>query len=160
MQTVSREEVRQLLDSRTTFKLVDALPATEYAKSHLPGAISLPLEGVRNLAPRLLPDKDEKIITYCASKECPASAKAAETLQSLGYTDVAAYEGGKNDWKEAGHSLEGEAVPSSADDIDFRSKPDELEEGHGEASAVSDRTTDDLEEIARDDGKQPGGVEL
>lgn len=169
MQTVTRDEVRKLQQDQADFKLVDALPVAEYEKSHIPGAISLPLEGIRNLAPKLLPDKDEKIITYCANKNCPASAKAAETLSSLGYTDVAAYEGGKDDWKNAGLSLEGSMATVSSDmrNDDMRSKPDELEEGHGEADAVSSRTTDDLEEMARSNGEppeqQPGqreGIEL
>jgi rhodanese-related sulfurtransferase len=56
------------------------------------------------LAPQRLP-KDKDIIVYCASFECHASPTAARKLEQLGYTRVIDYEGGLQDWKEAGYPL-------------------------------------------------------
>lgn len=42
---------------------------------------------------------------YCKDTECPASARAAEKLQTLGYTNVRAYEGGLKAWKAEGHPV-------------------------------------------------------
>jgi rhodanese-related sulfurtransferase len=37
-----------------------------FAHAHLPGAINIPPESLRQLAPRLLPSKETEIVTYCA----------------------------------------------------------------------------------------------
>jgi hypothetical protein len=46
--------------------LVDVLGEPYYRRSHLPGAISLPLEEIER-APEALPDKDADIVVYCTS---------------------------------------------------------------------------------------------
>ena len=47
--------------------VVDVLPSTSFAHSHIPGAINLPLAGIRDLAHKVLPDKSQQIIVYCAT---------------------------------------------------------------------------------------------
>ena len=46
--------------------VVDVLPATSFAHSHIPGAINLPLADTRDLAHKMLPDKSQEIIVYCS----------------------------------------------------------------------------------------------
>ena len=46
--------------------------------------------------------KDAEFITYCGGPNCPQSRQAAEKLQTLGFTNVRAYEGGLEEWKAAG----------------------------------------------------------
>ena len=65
--TISRDELKKKIDENQDFKLVETLPSTAYHHAHLPGAINLPPERVRELAPRLLPDKAAEIIVYCAN---------------------------------------------------------------------------------------------
>ena len=65
--TISRDELKKKIDDNQDFKLVETLPSTAYHHAHLPGAINLPPERVRELAPRLLPDKSAEIIVYCAN---------------------------------------------------------------------------------------------
>ena len=67
METVSREELKAKMDRGERFTLVETLAEVAYQHAHLPGAINLPPERVRELAPRLLPDKGADIIVYCAS---------------------------------------------------------------------------------------------
>ncbi|MGD8583438.1 MAG: rhodanese-like domain-containing protein [Gammaproteobacteria bacterium] len=43
---------------------------------------------------------------YCANTACQNSRIAAQTLASMGYTNVAEYEEGKQDWVEAGLPIE------------------------------------------------------
>ncbi len=50
-------------------------------------------------------DPSRRIILHCASGG--RSALAADTLQHMGYTNVAHLDGGLKAWKEAGHSVEG-----------------------------------------------------
>ena len=67
METVSREELKGKMDRGEGFTLVETLAEVAYRHEHLPGAINLPPDRVRELAPRLLPDKGAEIIVYCAS---------------------------------------------------------------------------------------------
>ena len=65
--TISRDELKKKLDRKDTFLLVETLPAVAYQHVHLPGAINLPPDQVRDLAPKVLPDKNADIVVYCAS---------------------------------------------------------------------------------------------
>ena len=59
---LQRDEVRRLLERGA--QLVDVLPARQYEKEHLPGAMSLPLERLDRETAQQLP-KDRPIIVYC-----------------------------------------------------------------------------------------------
>ena len=65
--TVSRDELKGKMDRGEAFTLVETLAPVAYEHAHLPGAINLPPDRVRELAPRLLPDKSAEIIVYCSS---------------------------------------------------------------------------------------------
>ena len=104
--TISREQIKNLLDSGEAITLVEALPRQYFAKNHLPGAINLPHDEVEERAADLLPDRDALIVVYCASTECRNSAIARAALERLGYSHVLEYVEGKQDWLEAGYPLE------------------------------------------------------
>jgi rhodanese-related sulfurtransferase len=65
--TISRDELRKKIDGGAKFTLVETLPETTYHHGHLPGALNLPPDKVKALAPTLLPDKNAEIVVYCAS---------------------------------------------------------------------------------------------
>ena len=65
--TISRDELKNKIERKDAFLLVETLPATTYQHVHLPGAINLPPDQVSDLAPTVLPDKDADIVVYCAS---------------------------------------------------------------------------------------------
>ena len=65
--TIPRDELRQKIDRRDQFFLVETLPEAAYHHVHLPGAINLPPDKVTELAPTLLPDRNAEIVVYCAS---------------------------------------------------------------------------------------------
>ncbi|MGH9879818.1 MAG: rhodanese-like domain-containing protein [Pyrinomonadaceae bacterium] len=65
--TISRDELKKKIERKDTFFLVETLPATAYQQAHLPGAINLPPDQVRDLAPKVLPDMNADIVVYCAS---------------------------------------------------------------------------------------------
>lgn len=92
--------------------LLEALPEKYYEDWHLPGAAHMPHDGVRRLAPSIVPDKATRIVVYCASHTCRNSHIAASELVSLGYTDVSVFPGGKKAWSEADLAVErGAAQP-------------------------------------------------
>ena len=67
METISREELKGKMDRGESFTLIETLAPVAYAHQHLPGAVNLPPDRVRELAPGLLPDKSAEIIVYCSS---------------------------------------------------------------------------------------------
>ena len=67
VKTISRDELKQKIDGKDDFILVETLPRVAYEHVHLPGAINLPSDQVKVLAPKLLPDKNADIVVYCAS---------------------------------------------------------------------------------------------
>ncbi len=60
--TIFRDGVRELLKGGA--QVVDVLPAEEYAESHLPGAINVPLKGLNRETTAGL-DRDKPVIVYC-----------------------------------------------------------------------------------------------
>ncbi len=98
---ISRDELRAAIDTGAVI-VVDALPASYFEQAHLPGALNLVETDVETQAPRLLPDKDAAIVTYCSNPACPNSQNVATQLERLGYTNVRKYREGIQDWTEAG----------------------------------------------------------
>jgi rhodanese-related sulfurtransferase len=106
MTQITLEELKSRLASAVPPALLEALPERYYAQKHLPGARLFPHDQVEQLAPRVVPDKNAEIVVYCASRACQNSHIAAQRLRALGYTDVAVYAGGKQEWEESGLPLE------------------------------------------------------
>lgn len=65
--TISRFELKDRIEEKRPFTLVETLPVEYFAQGHLPGAINLPPEQLEALAPTLLPDKRAEIVVYCAT---------------------------------------------------------------------------------------------
>lgn len=64
--TITRDELKEMMDNGAQFTLVETLPVQYYRHTHLPGAINMPPDQVQELAPTLLPDKAADIVVYCA----------------------------------------------------------------------------------------------
>jgi rhodanese-related sulfurtransferase len=65
--TISREDLYDKIKRGDKFQLVETLPKTTYEHAHLPGAINIPSDKIKDVAPELLPDKSAEIVVYCAS---------------------------------------------------------------------------------------------
>jgi rhodanese-related sulfurtransferase len=65
--TISREELKEKIDRGDDFILVETLAPHAFEHAHLPGAINLPPDLVKELASTVLPDKGAEIVVYCAS---------------------------------------------------------------------------------------------
>jgi len=103
---ITTEELRRKIDSGESVALVEVLPADQYAKGHLPTAISVPLDERFNDEMQLsVPDHSRDVVVYCDSATCLTSQVAAERLTKLGYKNVYDYEEGKAGWKDAGLPL-------------------------------------------------------
>lgn len=106
MQTIDRQTLKEKLDRGDDFALLEVLPREDFEEGHLPGALHLPPDAIRQKAPELVPDKSTEVVTYCADLDCELSGRAAKVLTGLGYENVYEYPGSKKDWKDAGLPLE------------------------------------------------------
>ncbi len=98
VEKISREELKANLDGGEDIVLVEALGEAHYEEAHLPGAINVPHDRVDELAPRLLPDKEARIVVYCSNGPCRNSGIASARLADLGYENIRDYHEGKQDW--------------------------------------------------------------
>ena len=67
--TISREDLKAKLDRGDNFILVETLSEEQYQHAHLPGAVNLPPDRVRELAGEVIPDKDVDVVVYCGSPQ-------------------------------------------------------------------------------------------
>ncbi|SDT41134.1 ArsR/SmtB family transcription factor [Microlunatus soli] len=101
MERLSVEEFRTRIASGDTI-VVDVRPAEEYARGHLPGAISMPLEDLRSHIDELPEDAD--VVAYCEGPYCFASARAVRRLLAAG-RDAHRIDGGLARWVRSGGEL-------------------------------------------------------
>jgi molybdopterin/thiamine biosynthesis adenylyltransferase len=89
---------------------LDVREADEYAQGALPGAVHLPRGLLELQVEGRVPDRERKIVVYCAGGT--RSALAAQALGQLGYSEVASMAGGFNKWKDEGRDW---VVPRTLD---------------------------------------------
>jgi rhodanese-related sulfurtransferase len=65
--TISTKDLKTKIGDRKRVTLVETLAPERYREAHLPGAVNLPPESIKELGPQLLPDKNAEIITYCTN---------------------------------------------------------------------------------------------
>lgn len=64
---ISTRELKAKLDRKNGVTLVETLAPERFREAHIPGAVNIPPDRVKELAPQLLPSKSAEIITYCAN---------------------------------------------------------------------------------------------
>src|ERR671911_1019418 len=85
--------------------LVDVRESEEWDRGHIPGAVHVPRGYLESRIEGAVPDRDARVILYCASGQ--RSALAAHTLkQLLGFTNVRSMTGGITLWKDRGYKVE------------------------------------------------------
>jgi hypothetical protein len=65
--TISTKDLKAKLDRNQSIKVVETLAPERYREAHIPGALNIPPERIKELAPQLLPNMDAEIITYCTN---------------------------------------------------------------------------------------------
>ncbi len=95
--------VKDRLDRKEKFHLIDVREESEWAKGHLPGAMHLGKGVVERDIEQVIPKMNEEIILYCGGGF--RSALAADNLQKMGYTRVISMDGGFRGWVEAGYPV-------------------------------------------------------
>jgi rhodanese-related sulfurtransferase len=65
--TISTKELKGKLDRNESLKVVETLAPERYREAHIPGALNIPPDKIKALAPQVLPDKNAEIVTYCTN---------------------------------------------------------------------------------------------
>ena len=112
VKTISTTELDARLRENGRLEFWNVLTDEYFNGELIPGSRRVPLDRVGRAAHEAGLAKDGEVVVYCAGPHCPQSGYAAEKLQSLGYTNVRAYEGGLEEWKSLGREVErvGETV--------------------------------------------------
>jgi len=102
---VDPADVRAALAAGEDLVLVDVRESGEWDAGHLPGARHVPRGYLESRIEGVAPDRDARVVLYCASGQ--RSALAAHTLtELLGYRDVVSLAGGITLWKDRGFEVE------------------------------------------------------
>jgi polyisoprenoid-binding protein YceI/rhodanese-related sulfurtransferase len=125
---ITREELKQWLDQRNDFVLIDTGLREYFQTSHLPNAQNACvyevdfLDQVGSLTfPAATPRHSRRavpIVVYGSSKKSLASRTAAEKLFAAGYQQILDYEGGLEEWRNAGYPLDGDTKSKEALNFD------------------------------------------
>ena len=102
------------IDNDSDLKLIEVLSKESFRESHLPGAVNIPGDRIRDTIDEIIGGKDEPVVVYCANPSCTASDRAAELLTGMGYNNVYHYRGGKQHWTEGGLPVESEMAAEAA----------------------------------------------
>ncbi len=89
---ISNNELKQWLNEKKHFVLVDVRTEFEYSQFHIEGSILIPYDEIAARHKEMNASKDELIVVICRTGN--RSAIAAEALARLGYKNLYnAYEG-------------------------------------------------------------------
>ena len=93
--TAGPMEVKEMMNE-SNVQIIDVRSSEDYAKSHIPNALSIPGKHIPSSLNKL--SKDKINVLYCYTQQCHLAAKAAVILAQNGYP-VMEMEGGFDAWK-------------------------------------------------------------
>lgn len=92
---MSMKEAAQWMSRESGYLLVDVRTAEEYEEGHIPGALLVPIEEIREGKLDAIPNPQQTLLLYCRTGR--RAEDAAAILARLGYQNVYAI-GGIFDW--------------------------------------------------------------
>ncbi|MBV8814328.1 MAG: rhodanese-like domain-containing protein [Verrucomicrobia bacterium] len=104
MNVITREQLKEKLDQRGGFQLINCLDEWMFREKHIPGSIRFDRDLLKTLHPQ------QEIIVYCSNPGCTASVLVYQQFTQHGFQNVWHYPGGIADWEDGGYPFEGEGV--------------------------------------------------
>jgi rhodanese-related sulfurtransferase len=111
---LNAEQVQAWVKQKPKAVVVDSRTPPEFEQAHLPGAINIPTDRLKQDAARLPADRAARLIFYCRGMGCTLSPAAARIAAELGYTHVGVYQAGIPDWLLKGLPIEKGPEPAAA----------------------------------------------
>jgi copper chaperone CopZ/rhodanese-related sulfurtransferase len=106
IKTISTRELAERLKQNSSLEFWNVLTREYYSGENIAGSRHVPLDLIgRETQNKNIP-KETEIVIYCAGPERPQSAMAVRKLETLGYMNAVAYEGGLEEWEAAGLPIE------------------------------------------------------
>lgn len=100
---ITPDALHTWIESKKPFYLIDVRETEELAEGVIPGAIHLSKGVIERDIEKQIPICNAPIVVYCSGGfRC---ALVAQSLQMMGYTNVASLETGTRGWMEAGYRL-------------------------------------------------------
>ncbi len=103
--SIDAHTLKSWLHDGQEIALLDVREHGQYGESHLFYATPLPYSRLELDAPRLLPRRQVRVVTYDGGEAAGVAERAARRLEDLGYAQVAVLEGGTRAWSDAGYTL-------------------------------------------------------
>ncbi len=100
---ISVEEAAKAMVAGQFDVFLDVRQPQEYNLMHIPGAILIPLNTLKEETQEKLGDPDSSILVYCSIGG--RSLEATKILKNLGYTKVVNLRGGIIEWKKKGYPV-------------------------------------------------------
>ncbi len=104
--TTGPVELDHMIKANEHIVVVDVRAAEDFAKGHIPGALSLPKEKWDSLEEM---SRDKLHVFYCYTQQCHLAAQACAKFAGLGYP-VMEMEGGFAAWRAADLDIEREPI--------------------------------------------------
>lgn len=103
--TISIEDLKQRLEQSNSLEVWNVLTDEYFSGEMIPGSRHVALDRIGREIHDSNLSKEWEVIVYCGGPKCPQSVMAAQKLTDFGFTNVRAYEGGLEEWKNAGYSV-------------------------------------------------------
>lgn len=104
---VTTKQFRELA-KQTDVAIVDARRFIAYTRSHVPGAVNVPItvtHGELRSALTTIPI-DRRVVVYCQSKECGWADAIAQQFAARGYRRVSIFRNGMDGWETDGNNVQ------------------------------------------------------
>jgi len=100
-------QLQEMRNRGFAFVLVNVVSRMEYLQKHIPGSVCIPYgKDFESTVKSLFPDPNEDIVLYSGETGPNSIAfKAAKALQEMGYADLLVFDGGAEEWANAGLEL-------------------------------------------------------
>jgi len=103
-ETITAEELKQKIDSKEVFYLIDTRLKADFVQAHIPTAINIPISEIEKKSKDLIRQKE--IVVYCEGFGCSSSFIAKNILVEKGFENIKIYKGGLPEWENKGFYTE------------------------------------------------------
>ena len=95
---IDTQGLEAMLNAKVPMTLVDARADKWFDGILILGAQRLPSDAHEDVIRKILPNKNQLVVVYCAGEGCDASKNLAKRLVGQGYENVIDYHGGTKEW--------------------------------------------------------------